>query len=224
MPTGGGGTPPADAGPATCSCSGGHPPAPAGSVADASRPDTSRPDTDLVDTDRGSGNSSGQQGVRGVRFRSRRCGAAAGPRRLDLLVCAGHVVRSTQPAENGCPNARTPDAACRTPGARTPRHCGHPRPPQGMGTLRQRPRWTADSRTVHHPATVSRPERDPNVRHRPPRPADRQIRSLMLYVDLVGSRRIWPAHVGWPVDPDGSRPVPSDRLDDQQDDQAHLRP
>jgi hypothetical protein len=164
----------ADAGQATCSCSGGHPQAPAGSVADTSRPDTSPSDTDLVDTDRGSGSSSGQPrrprcpvlqpprhrprcpaaaGRR--RTRSRRCGAAAGPRRLDLLVCAGHVVRSTQPAENGCPNAWTPDAACRTSGAGTPRHCGHPRPPQGTGTLRQRPRWTAGSRTVHHPATVS---------------------------------------------------------------------
>jgi hypothetical protein len=50
--------------------------------------------------------------------------------------------------------------------------------------------------------------------------ANRQIRSLVLYVDLVGSRRIWPAHVGWVVDPDGSRRVPSDRLDDQPDDQA----
>jgi hypothetical protein len=46
---------------------------------------------------------------------------------------------------------------------------------------------------------------DSNVRHRPARPADRQIRSLMLGVELVGSRRILPAHVGWLVDPDGSR-------------------
>jgi hypothetical protein len=45
---------------------------------------------------------------------------------------------------------------------------------------------------------------------------NRQIRSLVLCVDLVGSRRIWPAHVGWVVGPDGSRPVPSDRLDDQR--------
>jgi hypothetical protein len=41
------------------------------------------------------------------------------------------------------------------------------------------------------------------------------IRSLMLCVDLVGSRRIWAAHVGWVVDPDGSRRILSDRLDDQ---------
>jgi hypothetical protein len=45
--------------------------------------------------------------------------------------------------------------------------------------------------------------------------ANRQIRSLVLYVDLVGSRRIWPAQVGCLVDPDGSRWIPSDRLDDQ---------
>jgi hypothetical protein len=174
MPPGGGGTRPADAGPATCSCSGGHPQAPAGSVADTSRP-VHQPSAHRPSGHRPrSGSSSGQprrpqcpvmqpprhrpQGPAAAgwrRTRSRRCGARAGPRRSDLLVCAGHVVRSTQPAENGCPNAWTPDAACRTPGAGTPRHCGHPRPPQGTGTLRQRPRWIAGSRTVHHPATVS---------------------------------------------------------------------
>jgi len=42
----------------------------------------------------------------------------------------------------------------------------------------------------------------------------------MLRVDLVGSRRIWPAHVERVVDLVGSRRVPSDRLDDQTDDQA----
>jgi hypothetical protein len=47
-----------------------------------------------------------------------------------------------------------------------------------------------------------------------------QIRSLVLYVDLVGSRPIWPAHVGWPLGLDGSRRVLSDRLGDQADDQA----
>jgi hypothetical protein len=51
------------------------------------------------------------------------------------------------------------------------------------------------------------------------RTPNRQIRSLVLCVDLVGSRRIWPAHVGGLVGPDGSRRVPSDRLDDQADDQ-----
>jgi hypothetical protein len=32
--------------------------------------------------------------------------------------------------------------------------------------------------------------------------ADHQIRSLVLCVDLVGSRRIWPAHVGCLIDLD----------------------
>src|SRR4029453_2909364 len=48
----------------------------------------------------------------------------------------------------------------------------------------------------------------------------RQIRSLVLSVDLVDARPIWPAHIGRVVDPDGSRRIPSDRLDDQPDDQA----
>jgi hypothetical protein len=52
------------------------------------------------------------------------------------------------------------------------------------------------------------------------RTPNRQLRSLVLCVDLVRSSRIWPAHVGGVVDLDGSRPVPSDRLDDQTDDQA----
>jgi hypothetical protein len=51
-------------------------------------------------------------------------------------------------------------------------------------------------------------------------PETHQIRSLVLSVDLVGSRRIGPAHVGRVVDPDRSRRIPSDCLDDQTDDQA----
>jgi len=49
---------------------------------------------------------------------------------------------------------------------------------------------------------------------------DLPITRRMLGVDLVGSRRIWPAHVAGLVDPDGSRRIASDRLDDQRDDQA----
>jgi hypothetical protein len=55
------------------------------------------------------------------------------------------------------------------------------------------------------------------------RTPNRQIRSLVLCVDLVGSRPIWPAQVGCPVGPDGSRRIPSDRVDDQTDDQAVRR-
>jgi hypothetical protein len=43
----------------------------------------------------------------------------------------------------------------------------------------------------------------------------------MLGVDLVGSRRIWPAQVGCLVDLVGSRPIQKDRLDDHSDDQGH---
>jgi len=56
------------------------------------------------------------------------------------------------------------------------------------------------------------------------RTPNRQIRSLVLCVDLIGSRPIWPAHVGGLVDPDGSRRNPSDRLDDQTDDQLRQSP
>jgi hypothetical protein len=52
------------------------------------------------------------------------------------------------------------------------------------------------------------------------RTPNRQIRSLVLYVGLVGSGPIWAAHVACLVDLVGSKPVPSDRLDDQPDDQA----
>jgi hypothetical protein len=52
------------------------------------------------------------------------------------------------------------------------------------------------------------------------RTPNRQIHRLVLYGGLVGSSRICPAHVGCVVDRDRSRRVPSDRLDDQTDDQA----
>src|SRR5512132_588710 len=69
------------------------------------------------------------------------------------------------------------------------------------------------------PRRLTAPERlplGPGWTHR----AERQIRSLVLCVDLVGSRRIWPAHVGWLVGPDGSRRMEKDRLDDHRDDQG----
>jgi hypothetical protein len=42
----------------------------------------------------------------------------------------------------------------------------------------------------------------------------------MLGVDLDGSRRIWPAHVGCAFGPDGSHRMQKDRLDDHRDDQG----
>jgi hypothetical protein len=184
MPTGGGGTRPADAGQATASCSGGHPPDLAVSAADTNRPDTNLLDADLLDTDGGSGSSSGQPrrprcpvpqppryrprcpaGAGRRRTRSRRCGATAGPRRSDLLVCAGQVARSTRPAENGCPDAWAPDAACRTPGARTP----------GTADIGDRRRAWGHCGSGHAgqpapgPSTTRQPcptGTEPNVRHR----------------------------------------------------------
>jgi hypothetical protein len=81
---------------------------------------------------------------------------------------------------------------------------------------------TLDSRRHNRPPPpLSDQERDRRVRQRPTPPwPDRQIRSLVLCVGLVGSRRIWPAHVACPVGPDGSRRILSDRLDDQTDDQT----
>jgi hypothetical protein len=117
------------------------------------------------------------------RTRSRRCGATAGP---GSRICSSALVKlpGRRSQRNGCPDAWTPDAACRTPGARTPGAADTRDRRRVWGALRQRPRWTAGSRTVHHP------QRCPTgtglqcaapattVRHRPPRPADRQIRSL----------------------------------------------
>jgi hypothetical protein len=50
--------------------------------------------------------------------------------------------------------------------------------------------------------------------------SERPITSRMFGVDLDGSRRIEPAHVGCAVGPDGSRRIQTDRLDDQMDDQG----
>jgi hypothetical protein len=202
MPTGGGGTRPADAGPATCSCSGGHPPAPA--VSAVRTPAVRTPA--LWTATAVPGAAADSQGVRGVRFRCHpdtgrgvrlrqdgggSAAAVAAPRQdrrmLGLLVCAGQLARSTQPGENGCPDGWTPDAACRPPGAGTPRHRGHPRPPQGMGTLRQRPRWTAGSRTVHHPAAMPDQNGTPMCGTGQHAPAERQIRSLGAAGNLASS-------------------------------------
>ncbi len=49
---------------------------------------------------------------------------------------------------------------------------------------------------------------------------NRQVCSVVLCVDLVASRRIWPATLDGSVDPDRSRQVWSDRLDDQTDNQG----
>ena len=68
------------------------------------------------------------------------------------------------------------------------------------GSLARRPRWCGTRGRI--------------------RPEDLPITSRMLRVDLDGSRRIEPAHVGCVVGPDGSRRIQKDRLDDHMDDQG----
>jgi hypothetical protein len=179
MRTGRGGTRPADAGQATASCSGGHLPATAVSAADIRStvrtptcwiptfwtPTAVREQQRTAKVSAVSG-SAATQTPAAVSGWGRTAADPQPPLRRDgrdracricssaLLICTGQVARSTQPAErlsgcvdtgHGLPNTGSPHA----------RRCGHPRPPQAMGALRQRPRWTAGSRTVHHPATVS---------------------------------------------------------------------
>jgi hypothetical protein len=152
------------------------------------------------------------------RTRSRRCGATAGP---GSRICSSALVKlpGRRSQRNGCPDAwtRTRPAEHREPARpalRTPAtaaghggHCGsgHAGQPAAgpFTTPQRRPTGT-----------------EPQCAAPPARPADRQIRRLVLYVGLVGSSRIWPAHVGGLVGPDGSRRILSDRLDDQTDDQA----
>jgi hypothetical protein len=72
------------------------------------------------------------------------------------------------------------------------------------------------SATVLHPlGATSRAASAWRVNHRGTLPST----SRMPGVGLDGTRRIWPAHVGSLVGPDGSRRKQSDRLDDHRDDQ-----
>jgi hypothetical protein len=163
-----------------------------------------------LDTDRG---------VRLRRTHSRRCGTTGAPRTLRLLVCPGHAGQVDAAVRyrlsghvdtgGGLPDTGSPHA----PAPRTPTTAaGHADTTAAV---------TLDSRQRNLPAPQPCPTgTDRKVQHRAARLADRQIRSLVLCVDLVGSRRIWAAHVGCVVDPGGSRRVLSDRLGDQTDDQA----
>jgi hypothetical protein len=233
MPTGGGGTRPADAGQATASCSDGQPPAPA--VSAVRTPTVQTPALWTPTAVPGAADSQGVGGVRfhrhpdtgrSVRQRQDGCGpaaAVAAPRRDR----AGRICSSVLLNWPGRRSQRR--TAVRMPGHRT--RPGEHREPARPGTADTRDRRRAwGPRGSGHagqpaagPSTTRQPcptGTGPNVGYRPARPADRQIRSLMLSVGLVGSRRIWPAHLGCLVGPDGSRRIQSDRLDDQTDDQA----
>ena len=162
--TGSGGTRPAAADRATGSCSGGHRQAAAVSAVDTNRPNTDPPDPTAVPE------AADSHGVRGVRFRNsldigrgvrlpgrlrQDCGDPQPPLWRDGSAAQVALARLQWSGGPGRRGRWTP--AVRTRGhrrwpaghwSRTPRHCGHPRPRQGMRTLRQRPRWTPASRTV----------------------------------------------------------------------------
>jgi hypothetical protein len=199
---------------------------------------TNRPHTDLLDTDRVPGAAAASQGARSVRL----CSHPDTGRRVRLRqVGGGPAAAVAAPGQDRacriCSSALVMWSGRRSQRRMAVRMRGHRtrpaerREPARPGTVDTRDAAghgdtaaaaTLDSRQQDRPPPGNgvRPERDPNVRHRPPRPADRQIRSLVLCVDLVGSRRIWPAHVECLVDLVGSRRISSDRLDDQTDDQV----
>jgi hypothetical protein len=135
------------------------------------------------------------------------CGRTAAPSTLGLLVGAGHAGQVD--AAGRYPRSGRADTGRRLPDTGSPRAPGAADTRdrrRDIRTPRQRARWTAGAEASPTTAGV-RPERDRKVRHRPARPPDRQIRRLVITVDLVGSRHIWPAQVGCLVDPDGSRRI-----------------
>jgi hypothetical protein len=101
----------------------------------------------------------------------------------------------------------------------------HPVPPSALGG----PSWalppsvrrgTAREDTSITLASVARAGHPPGGTRVRRSGCQAHIRRLVLCVGLVGSRRICAGQVGCLVDPDGSRRLQSDRLDDQPDDQA----
>jgi hypothetical protein len=208
--TGGGGTRPADAGPATCSCSGGHPHASAVSAVrtPAVRTPTLWTPTAVL------GAAADSQGVRGVRFcshpdtgRGVRLGQDGGGPAADVAaprrdracwICSSALVN--WPGRRG--QGRT---AVRMLGHRT--RPGEHREPARPGIADSRRGWghcgsgTLGSRQRDRPppGSLVRPERDPNVRHRPARPADRQIRSLGAAGNLASSCKAAQVGTGPPL-------------------------
>jgi HIRAN domain len=111
------------------------------------------------------------------------------------------------------------------------RKVGHlPRPAARRPSRRLAVDWVHNDKLAlfgdHHGRLGSRRRRHgalwSHPRPRPSRPADveHQLTSRMLGIDLDGSRRIEPAHVGCLVGPEGSRRTPTDRVDDHRDDQG----
>jgi hypothetical protein len=219
MPTGGGGTPPADAGQATASCSGGHPQAPAVSAAATNRPDTNRTPTvqppSCWTPTAVPAAAADRQGVRGVRFRShpdtgrgsgwagrRRTRSRRSARRQDRAgwSCSSALVKGP-----GRRNQRRTAVRLRGHWTRPAEHREPTRPGTADTRDRRRAGGHCGSRHAGQPAAGPSTTRQPCPTGTGPRCADRQIGRLVLGVDLVGSRRIWPAQVGCLVDRVGSR-------------------
>jgi hypothetical protein len=135
---------------------------------------------------------------------------------------AEHVRLARRRWSRGPGRRSRPVPAVRTRGHRPPpaghrkpvgsRRCAHPRPPQGHPDTAAAD--TLDSRQPRRPPPQPVSDRNETATcgtGRPDRPTarppDRQIRRLVITVDLVGSRHIWPAQVGCLVDPDGSRRI-----------------
>ena len=206
------------------------------SAADTNRPDTDQPSGHRPGSGRGSGpprrppcpgpqlpghrpRCPAAAGRR--RTHCRRSGSTAAPPTLRLLVGAGHWARSTQPWK---PAVRTRGHRRWPAGAREPARPLTLRTPatgQGLRTLGSGQAGQPPA-GVSTTAAVSGRTGPPCVAP-PASPPDRQLRSLVRCLDLVGSRPIWPAQVGGFIGRVGSRRVQSDRLDDHRDDQAARR-
>ena len=179
MRTGGGGTRPADAGQATASCSGGHPPAPA--VFAVRTPAVRTPTLWTATVVLGAAADSQASAVPGTPATQtpaevsgcgrtaadpqpplRRHGGTAGCR-----ICLSTLVKWPGRRSQGRTAVRMPGHRTRPGRHREPaRPGGHPRPPQGMGDTAAAA--TLDSRQQDRspPRNGVRPERNPNVRHR----------------------------------------------------------
>jgi hypothetical protein len=214
MPTGAGGTRPADAGPATASCSGRHPQAPAVSAVriPAVRTPTFWTPTTVP------GAAADSQGVHGVRFhrhpdtgrrvRLRQDGggpaAAVAVRRQDRAcrICSSVLVK--WPGQRSQGRTAVPMRGHRT------RPAEHREPTRPGDADTRDHRWTAGSRTVHHPAAMS-------DRNGTPMCGTGQHARLTARSVAWCSASIWSAPDGsgllrldassiW-SDPDGSRPI-----------------
>jgi hypothetical protein len=172
------------------------------------------------------------------RTRSRQSGTTVAPRRLRLRVCAGHLSQVDPAGGDGCPGAACRTQAVRTRGHRT-RPAGHRTRPAGHqepARLALRTPATAAWRTdAAAPGALDSRQQNRGIPQPCPTGTARKVRPrppCRLTARSVAwcSTSIWSAPdgsalltFGCLVDRVGSRRVPSDRLDDQADDQGGAR-